>query len=66
MALLSVASTSVGGTQFRLVRAIKPLRYFKIARIMKLGKASPIIAFLMDSWEVTPKQVQSAKVAYYH
>ena len=38
---------NVGGTQLRMIRVIKPLRWFKIARIMKLGKAGPIIHLLM-------------------
>jgi hypothetical protein len=29
---------AVGGEQLRIIRAIKPLRFFKIARLMKLGK----------------------------
>jgi hypothetical protein len=32
------AGEAVGGGQLRIIRAIKPLRFFKIARIMKLGK----------------------------
>jgi len=34
--------------------AIKPLRWFKIARIMKLGKAGPIIDLIMDYWSISP------------
>lgn len=29
---------AVGGEQLRIIRAIKPLRFFKIARLMKVGK----------------------------
>lgn len=47
-----------------MIRAIKPLRWFKIARIMKLGKAGPIIHLLMDYWNITPKQGKWAKAAF--
>ena len=53
----------VGGAQLRFIRAIKPLRWFKIARILKLGKAGPIIVLFMDTWDISPKQGQSVKVA---
>ena len=40
----------------RVVRALKPLRFIKIIRIMKVGKAGPLIAHLMDYWNISPKQ----------
>jgi len=54
----------VGDMRLRMIRAIKPLRWFKIARIMKLGKAGPIIVLLMDSYNITPTQGLSAKVGF--
>ena len=39
-----------------MVRALKPLRFIKIIRIMKVGKAGPLIAHLMDYWNISPKQ----------
>ena len=45
-----------------MIRAIKPLRWLKIARIMKLGKAGPIINILKDYWNISPKQGKTVKV----
>jgi len=53
--------SSIGGTQLRFVRAIKPLRWFKIVRVLKLGRVSSTIVFFMDCFEISPKQGQSAK-----
>ena len=49
------SSESGGHTGLRLIRAIKPLRWFKIARIMKLGKAQGIVHLLLDHWNISPK-----------
>ena len=56
------SGAQVDSGQLRFIRAIKPLRWFKIARIMKLGKAGPIINLLMDYWNISPKQGKTFKV----
>ncbi len=48
-------SESGGHTGLRLIRAIKPLRWFKIARIMKMGKITRIVTLLFDHWNISPK-----------
>jgi hypothetical protein len=47
----------VDSSQLRFVRAIKPLRWFKVARIIKLAKGGGVITVFMDSWNISPKQV---------
>jgi len=54
--------TSVDSGQLRIIRVLKPLRWFKLARIAKLGKAENVVNFLMDFFLITPRQGKTAKV----
>jgi CRP-like cAMP-binding protein len=40
----------------RMIRSIKPLRWFKIFRVLKLGKAAPLAFRVMDYYNISPKQ----------
>jgi CRP-like cAMP-binding protein len=52
----------VDNASLRIIRAIKPLRWFKIARVMKLGKAGPLVLKIMDYYNISPKQGKTLKV----
>jgi len=56
------ASESADGTAFRFIRSLKPLRWFKIARIMKLGKGSMIASYLMDYFRISPRMGKTSTV----
>ena len=50
----SGVDTGVDPTQLRFIRAMKPLRWFKLARIIKLNKAGTVLEFLFDYFSVAP------------
>ena len=56
------SGTSADGN-LRFIRAIKPLRWLKIARVMKVGKAGPIANLLMDHFRIAPMTGKTFKVA---
>lgn len=41
-------------TQLRFIRFMKPLRWFKLARIIKLNKAGTVLEFLFDYFSIAP------------
>ena len=41
--------------QLRFVRALKPLRWFKLARVMKLNKGGAVLAVIFDHFMLSPK-----------
>jgi CRP-like cAMP-binding protein len=47
----------------RFIRAIKPLRWLKIARVMKVGKAGPVANLLLDHCGIAPQSSKTFKVA---
>ena len=53
---------ALDSTNLRFIRAIKPLRWFKIARIIKLAKGGGIMNHIMDWWNISPKQVKTVQV----
>jgi len=53
---------SVESEQLRFARAIKPLRYVKIAKILRLGKGGGLVASLMDHWSISPKMSKTVQV----
>jgi len=55
-------SAGVDSGQLRFIRAIKPLRWFKLARIMKLGKSAAIANFFMDYFNISPRAGRGVKV----
>jgi hypothetical protein len=55
-------SSAEGTRQLRFVRAIKPLRLFKIARVVKLAKIGAHAEKLMDRFNVSPKQLRGLRV----
>jgi len=54
--------SAVDGGQLRIIRALKPLRWFKLARIVKLGKADQILDAVTDYWMISPRLTKTAKV----
>ena len=46
----------------RFIRVMKPLRWFKLARIMKLGKMSEVSNSLMDYFNISPRAGRGMKV----
>ena len=52
----------VESTELRFARAIKPLRYVKIMRILRLGKGGGLVASLMDHWNISPKMGKTVQV----
>jgi len=50
------------GSQLRMIRVIKPLRWFKIMRIAKLGKGESLVTVVMDYWNISPKQGKAMKI----
>jgi len=58
-----VSGAGVDSTSLRMIRSIKPLRWFKIARVFKLGKAGPLVHQVMDHYNISPKQGKTFKVA---
>ena len=53
---------NVDSERLRFVRAIKPVRWFKIARVMKIAKAGPLIHMMMDYWNISPKQGKTISI----
>lgn len=53
---------AVESEQLRFARVIKPLRYVKIAKILRLGKGGGIVASLMDHWSISPKMSKTVQV----
>ena len=47
---------AVDSGTLRMIRCIKPLRWFKILRVMKLGKAAVLVNLIMDHFNISPKQ----------
>jgi hypothetical protein len=45
---------AVGSTQLRFIRILKPLRWFKLARVIKINKASAAIDFIVDYFSISP------------
>ena len=58
-----VSGAGVDSTSLRMIRSIKPLRWFKIACVFKLGKAGPLVHQVMDHYNISPKQGKTFKVA---
>jgi hypothetical protein len=56
------SDAAVDGASLRLIRAIKPLRWFKIIRVMKLSKVAPLLTMLMDHWGISPKSIGTIAV----
>ena len=48
--------------QLRMIRVVKPLRWFKLARIVKLAKGGFVMNLLMDYFNISPKASQTVKV----
>ena len=48
--------------ELRFVRALKPLRWFKLARVMKLNKSGNVLAVISDSLMLSPKSQRSISV----
>ena len=40
--------------QLRFIRAMKPLRWFKLARVIKLNKAGAAVDFIVDYFSIAP------------
>ena len=53
---------AAGGSQLRIIRAIKPLRWFKIGKVMRLGEFGAVINLLMDYLNVSPRHGKTLKV----
>ena len=49
-------SLDASPAQLRFMRVLKPLRYFKLARIMKIGRGGGLRAALMDYFGISPMQ----------
>jgi hyperpolarization activated cyclic nucleotide-gated potassium channel 2 len=49
-----VELTDDNSGELKIIRAIKPLRWFKIVRLMKLGKFGQTLDLIMDSLGITP------------
>ena len=55
------ANESIDSTQFRFARVVKPLRWIKIARVLKIGKGGGMMSNLMDRWNISPcKSISTA------
>jgi len=48
--------------ELRFVRALKPLRWFKLARVMKLNKSGDVLAIISDYLMLSPKRQRSITV----
>ena len=59
---LDEGQTVDGGSQLRIIRVIKPMRWFKIMRLAKLGKGESLITVVMDYWNISPKQGKAMKI----
>ena len=46
----------------RVIRALKPLRWFKLARLVKLGKADQIMDAFTDYFTISPRASKTVKV----
>lgn len=53
---------AVDGGQLRMIRVLKPLRWFKLARIVKLKKADQIMNAVADYFLISPRQSKTVKV----
>ena len=46
----------------RIIRVLKPLRWFKLARLVKLGKADQIMDSFTDYFTISPRASKTVKV----
>ena len=51
-------------TQLRIIRVMKPLRWFKLARIMKLNRMGHVITRLADQYGLEPKHQRLMMLAF--
>ncbi len=61
MACAKDTSPHVDSGQLKFIRAIKPLRWLKIARILKLCKASGKLNAAMDALSITPQFISTSR-----
>jgi len=51
-------------TQLRIIRVMKPMRWFKLARIMKLNRIGHVITRLADQYGLEPKHQRLMMLAF--
>ena len=56
------ADAPLAAGEMRFVRVIKPLRWFKIARILKLAKGRDVVTSFMDHFAISPNQSKTLQV----
>ena len=57
------ADSAIDPTQLRFIRAMKPLRWFKLARIIKLNSSGNQLAFALDYIGMEPRDQRLAQLA---
>ena len=54
------SASGIDASQLRFIRAIKPLRWFKLARIFKLQQASTVMSMVCDFFGFEPRHQRLA------